>query len=454
MGNYKIEEIAVDDLLLDVRNPRHDIKEKQIDTLAEIMLDQKRKLLKLAKDIADSGPNPSELPIVTPYQDQKGKYIVVEGNRRLAAIQILCDPTLSSMGYDIKDVNLFKRYGEIYKNNKITKLLCVVFNQRDEADHWIDIRHNGENEGRGIVKWGAKEKARFNAQKGKPQSAYQVLEFVRQNTDLTEEELQALKKPNLTSIQRLIDDPYVRDTLGIDLIDGYITTNLPPGEIINGLTKLVLDFATQRKTVDDIRHKKERANYISEFETEILPDTNSITSENWKLQSQSSPVNPRVPQKGKLISKIGKKSVPLSTSRPTLIPSSCVLRIKNANRINKIYRELRDLEIGNFENACAITFRVFLELSVEQYSKQNGIEYHEEEHLVNTIRKVAKYMEKNKYMSTDELKPIRLACSTPDNLVSTNTLNSYVHNPNINPKANDLKITWDEFEKFFKTMWS
>jgi hypothetical protein len=56
-------------------------------------------------------------------------------------------------------------------------------------------------------------------------------------------------------------------------------------------------------------------------------------------------------------------------------------------------------------------------------------------------------------MSKDELKPIRLACSTPDNLVSTNTLNAYVHNPNLSPKADDLKLTWDDFEKFFETMW-
>ena len=62
-------------------------------------------------------------------------------------------------------------------------------------------------------------------------------------------------------------------------------------------------------------------------------------------------------------------------------------------------------------------------------------------------------MESNKLMSIDELKPIRVATGTPDNLVSTNTLNAYVHNPNLAPKADDLKLTWNGFEKFFRTMW-
>jgi hypothetical protein len=69
---------------------------------------------------------------------------------------------------------------------------------------------------------------------------------------------------------------------------------------------------------------------------------------------------------------INKKSVPLSTSRITLIPSNCSLKIK-VSRINKIYKELRGLEVKGFENSCAITFRVFLELSVENFEKTHEI---------------------------------------------------------------------------------
>ena len=246
---------------------------------------------------------------------------------------------------------------------------------------------------------------------------------------------------------------YVREALGIDITEGYVTTDLLPEEIMSGLTKLVMDIATQRKSVDDIRHKDNRADYIYEFTKECLPDTNVTPVETWKIQAQASSVKPHVPPGGAVSAMTGKKSIPLSTSRRTLIPPNCVLRIKNATRINKIYKELRGLEVKGFENACAITFRVFLELSVENYAKAKNIVCNEGESLASKIGKVAKYMESKKLMSKDELKPIRLACSTPDNLVSTHTLNAYVHNPNLSPKADNLKLTWDDFEKFFKTMW-
>ncbi|MBN2186528.1 MAG: hypothetical protein JW732_03655, partial [Dehalococcoidia bacterium] len=349
----------------------------------------------------------------------------------------------------------FKAYGEKYNNSPIESLTCVVFSKRDEANHWIELRHYGENEGRGVVPWGAKEKARFSELQGKPFPAYQVLEFVKKNADLNKEDLEYLKKPNITSITRLIGDPNVREALGVDMTDGYVNTNLPPGEIINGLTKLVMDFATQRKSVDDIRHKENRERYISEFAEEDLPDSNANPVETWELRSQTSLVQPRILPSKRVAGVVpGKKSVPLSTSRPTLIPASCGLQIKNAPpRVNKIYRELRGLEVKGFENACAITFRVFLELSVENYAEAKNIDYHENDSLANKIGKVAKYIEDNKLMTADELKPIRVARSTSDNLVSIKTLHAYVHNPYLSPKADDLKLTWDDFEKFFKTMW-
>ncbi len=454
MAAYTVQEIEVEKLLLDVTNPRHDILGSQTETLGGIILDQKGKLVKLAKDILDFGINPSEQTIVTPSEDESDKFIVLEGNRRLAALILLSDPDMAALGYDSISIDKLKSYGKKYKDNPIERLPCVVFKQRDDANHWIELRHTGENEGRGVVPWGAKEKARFNELQGKPSPAFQVLEFVKKNANLNEEDLEYLKKPNISSIKRLIGDPDVRETLGIDITDGYITTNYPSEELINGLTKLVMDVATQRISVDNIRHKNDRADYISEFPEEYLPDINSKPIETWKLQSQTDPVKPRVLPSGTVSSTAaGKKSVPLSTSRSTLIPSNCGLKIKNAKRINKIYKELRGLEVKGFENACAITFRVFLELSVENFAEAKNIPYHENDSLPNTIGKVAKYMESNNLMSTNELKPIRVACSTPDSLVSINTLNAYVHNPYLSPKADDLKLTWDDFEKYFKTMW-
>jgi len=455
MAKYNVQEIEVEKLLLDVSNPRHDILGSQTETLGGIILDQKGKLVKLAKDILDFGLNPSELTIVTSSEDESDKFIVLEGNRRLAALILLSDPGMAALGYDSRAIDKFKSYGERYKDNPIKRLPCVVFKQRDDANHWLELRHTGENEGRGVVPWGAREKARFNQLQGKPSPAFQVLEFVRKNSNLKEEDKETLKRPNLSSIQRLIGDPDVREALGIDMTDGYVNTNYPSGEIINGLTKLVMDVATQRISVDNIRHKEDRGSYISEFAEEYLPDINSKPIKTWALQSQTGLVKPSVlPSKGVTGAIPGKKSVPLSTSRKTLIPSSCVLKVKNAPRINKIYRELRDLEIDHFENSGAVMFRVFLELSLEEYAKRNQIPFDKNTRLSAMLQKVADHMKANNFMTPAELKPIRVAYSSKDSLFSSDTLHAYVHNPDFAPKSKDLKVTWDNFEKFFKAMWS
>lgn len=454
MAEYSVQEIQIGKLLLDVSNPRHEILEGQTETLREIILDQKGKLVKLAYDIVDNGLNPADLTIVTPSTDEKDLYIVLEGNRRLAALKLLGDPAMAALGVGAKDVNALKSCSERYNDNPISHLRCVVFNKREDAVHWIELRHTGENEGRGIVNWGAKEKARFSQLQGRPSPALQVVEFVRKNASLGKEGKEALKKPNISSTKRLINDPYVRETLGISISDGFVATNLAPEEVINGLTRLVMDVATESISVNHIRFKSDRASYINEFTEEDLPSTKAKPVETWKLQSQTVPVKPRVaPSKRALGTAKGRKSVKLSTSRTALIPPTCVLRIKPRPRINKIYRELRGLEVKGFENCCAITFRVFLELSVDEYMKTKSITVHENDKLAGKIKKVANYIQSSRLMSQDELKPIRVACSTRDNLVSTNTLNAYVHNPNLDPKADDLKLTWDGFEKFFKTIW-
>ena len=69
------------------------------------------------------------------------------------------------------------------------------------------------------------------------------------------------------------------------------------------------------------------------------------------------------------------------------------------------------------------------------------------------LQKVADYMKANNFMTPSELKPIRVAYSSKDSLFASDTLHAYVHNPDFAPKSKDLKITWDNFEKFFKAMW-
>ena len=65
-----------------------------------------------------------------------------------------------------------------------------------------------------------------------------------------------------------------------------------------------------------------------------------------------------------------KKSIP--TQRKTLIPNNCIIRISNP-KANKIYDELKKIDVRSFVNCAAVTLRVFLELSVDTFIEKKRI---------------------------------------------------------------------------------
>src|SRR5690242_15924125 len=83
----------VDEQIIDLSNPRHPNQTSQRDAIHTIAHEQGAKLYALAEDIVKMGLNPSELPLVTPA-DQEDMYTVLEGNRRVTALKLLTSPQL------------------------------------------------------------------------------------------------------------------------------------------------------------------------------------------------------------------------------------------------------------------------------------------------------------------------------------------------------------------------
>ena len=122
--------------------------------------------------------------------------------------------------------------------------------------------------------------------------------------------------------------------------------------------------------------------------------------------------------------------------------------------MNKTYRELREIEVDRYENCAAVMLRVFLELSIDEYASTKKIPaYSEGSQLSNKIKATTDYLETNNLLDPKKLKAIRVEASNPHSLISTNTLNAYVHNKDLEPKATDLKITWNNIEGFIMKLW-
>lgn len=273
MAKYRIKEIQISQLLLDTQNPRYEELAGQDAALKEMLDKQKEKLVRLAGDIVDNGPSPSDLPIVLPEADEKHElYVVLEGNRRVAAIKVLADPLLIKLASDPAIRDKFKTLSISYNEAPIESMNCVVFESRKDASHWIELRHRGENQGVGIVQWDAQATDRFRETlTGKVSPEKQVLEFVKQAGGLRPAAEKGIDKFPLSSLRRLVGDPDVRERLGLVKMDGKVHSLLTKGEVSKGLRRVVSDLAEQIITVTDIKQKHNRANYI-----DSIPDSESF----------------------------------------------------------------------------------------------------------------------------------------------------------------------------------
>jgi len=433
---YKL--LPIGKLYLDPENPRHDVAPDQQQVIRTLLDRNGEKLLRLARDIANEGTSPADLPIVVPHPTITDAFIVVEGNRRLAAIKILRDASLAALA---PNLSLRKRFEAVAKGLStpgLNAIECVVFDNKTDANHWIELRHTGENEGVGIVPWDAASVARFK--RGQSWMALQVADYVAAKAPLDSATKEKIARMPITNLARLVNDPDVREALGLRAEKGVIKAILPENQVIKGLAKVVTDVATPSISVNQIRTKTQRQEYVERLvRSGFIPSSKVRPIPVWDLPAVAPCPSPR-------------RGRPPTTSRTSLIPTSCALRIPQT-RIAKICRELKQLHVEQFTNSAAVMLRVFLELSLDEYVQAKGISVPGKKTLVQKLRAAADHLHKTGVLDRAALKPVRVAASSRDSLFSTDTLHAYVHNRNFSPKASDLKITWDNMQTFMEAMW-
>ena len=85
--------LKIGSLLLDQSNPRIPAVTSQRDALQQVLDDQQEKLANLADDIVEVGMSPTDNFLVMRSPTASDKFIALEGNRRLAALKILQNPS-------------------------------------------------------------------------------------------------------------------------------------------------------------------------------------------------------------------------------------------------------------------------------------------------------------------------------------------------------------------------
>ncbi len=448
MESTEITEIPIENLRINIENPRFKDTTNQREAI-KIMVDrQGEKLFNLAEDISKSGLNPSDLTMVIREDIGSSLFTVLEGNRRITAIKLLSNPELLDVLSEAKFKTIKKKFlnlAKTFDSDLYNNIKCVVFENRDEANHWIFLKHTGENEGTGTVRWDTPAQEKFIAKVGgRTPLALQAIEFIKKVTD-DEELKKRLDEVKPTNLTRLLEDPTVRKTIGINKIDGELQTDLMDSEVKKGLIQIGKDITDPNFKVNDIYYKKDRLKYIKKFPQKSKPDKTKLADSSWALTSYDKKEKPKL---GK------KKKAPLSTSRKYVIPDECILIIEKPKRINDVYVELRKLDVDKFPNASGILVRVFLELCLDKYIKSVKLaNVKESDSLKRKINKVKQDLLSKKLLSQKDLKSIDFHLSDENSLLHMTTLHAYVHNMNFSPIPDNLKLTWDNIQEFVEILW-
>lgn len=144
-----LDYLRVDDLLLDPENPRLVTSGVPSQDQLLKMLYELESLDELASSFADNGYFAEEPLVVVPGDD--GKWIVVEGNRRLATLKLLLDPSARATLHVSGWPNLDEASVEA-----LSVVPCVKYRTRSEVFPFLGFRHIT-----GAKKWAPFQRARF-----------------------------------------------------------------------------------------------------------------------------------------------------------------------------------------------------------------------------------------------------------------------------------------------------
>ena len=203
--------LPVSRLLVDLLNPRYEPNDTSEEAYSDLI--NSDKIIEIARDIVDRGSlNPLENVGVCADEESGGKrFVVLEGNRRICALQLLEDP--DSVPRDVpRRASLVRRLKQLGdKGNHPTRVECIVFDSREEADDWLERLHGEPPEGTARRKWDATQKARASSETSRNTAALQFLDWAIRTGRITAEASQR----RITTVQRSLGSPDVKKAMGL-----------------------------------------------------------------------------------------------------------------------------------------------------------------------------------------------------------------------------------------------
>lgn len=413
--------------------------------------------------------------------DGDGESIAYEGNRRLATYKLLLDPELTS-NLDVQaHFAKLKRSINIDENFKID---CVISDNQKEILRYVNRKHlNNNNE----VAWGTVEnshaKLRWLDNPDKVAIFRSNLSIIIRNLEIPQSDKdKILGKGFVTTLFRVLNtntaakyfnlvfdddnnlvpesdeffaklEVIIYDILQSKIFNGKIFSRLTSSDIEEYLRSITLIKVDSVKPIEKEIKPNDKKVETDNFENPVNKDSKNTTAViNVIKDSNKGKSGAITPVK---VTKINSKT----TTRKYLIPKTCKLVI-NQDKINNIYRELRDdLIIDDtvkaVPNAVGVLFRVFIEVSLDYYAEKKHGHVFKKDDGVSTkstwvINKMQEMGHPKKLFTHINFVG---SSSKKDSYLSIEKFHAYVHDATLQPSSSELKSKWDLFEPFFKALW-
>lgn len=449
----------VDDLLLDLENPRTGTVEGQSEALEAIVRLNIQHFRNMMASIKANDLDPGDSFYIIADDEDEGSYTVVDGNRRLAALKVLYNPDLLD-GTGLGDSTKKRLRETAAEFAPVEPLSCVLFENRADANEWIERRHGKNLEGEGRISWGTLESDRFQ----KDQTVLDVIGFVERNSTFEEADWHRIKKSvekSPTTLRRFLVSKAGKQHLGFLEKQGEDgpAFKRDPGYIIKVLSQLFSDMDAGEVTSRTYNKASEIAEYFASLPKDFAVDKQAETAAHSFASTdiKDGTKRPRLAAKAATAPAVKTKKV--SPPRPTLAPNKHQFAEPANEKGKQLLREASKLKLRDTPLGCAFLFRAWLEFSIETESRKSGLSDKDSkgktldlrgrfgvvcDHLAATPARLA---------NPDDLKPIKAILTPKNGPVSFGALNGFVHNHFQKPSPDDLRNAWDSAIPLFTAIY-
>lgn len=444
---YEVGPIPVADIMLDVENVRYFDQVSTQDEVIQAMLnDKSAKLENLAHDIKElEGITPDPVVVV---KDDDGRWVVVEGNRRVATLKILNNTQLIPQEFR-------KPFDQVKAEatNIPSAIMCLTTENQEAVWAYLDRRHKGGREGTGQVPWNAAHSAAHDVRSGKRSAnelAFRAIDFAQKNGANI-----PTPYPRITTLQRLLQDPLIQEMLGIKWEQGEIKRVGDEAVVTAVLKAIVERFADKKAVVQSVFTHAKRDAFIKDFLVDLGVTIEQVEDTPVPLVT---PVDPpaNAPSKPTGVGGNTGGGGPrhLTHERQRLIPSNVKLKIpKDCSKEYNIYVELsRRVDVQKSPNAAAMLLRALLEFSTDRYYELHA-DCKKQSDMKGKISSILAHMTAAGVITGDRLMELQ-RLSNNSEFFSAKTLHSFVHSNKFNPAGESLCNFWDNIGDFVEACWN